>query len=286
VSGKTVIPFPGKFQSGPRARAGATFGGEPGSGAFFAATLALAQIGKKKRTKLEKILSNNSDLPSGIAGPEGGDMFEDVTSQSNAQRLIIADDHVLFSDALASLIRNKWPSWIVDHVPSLMDLRSHLKAGNRYDIILLDLRMPGMSGPQSIAPVLEFSGETKVILMSGLATASEINAAFNEGVAGFIPKSESGENFLLALKQLIDAEPGQPLRSAPNEMDAGQLSKLSPRELDTARFMAQGLSNKEIAKELGISPATVKVYSKSIIMKFGVRNRTEFAGEAIRLGLV
>lgn len=214
--------------------------------------------------------------------------LRDGLSQSawSPNHLLVADDHALFADALCSLIQMHWPDCVVSHVADAHELFEALSTCTSLDGILLDLRMPGMEAASNIERIVEGAGGVPVILMSGLATASEISEAFDMGISEFIPKSRTGSDLVKILIEVL-GRGGMPLDRSPEGASADQiLARLSRRELETARRMARGQSNKEIALSLNISPETVKVYSKSILKKFSVRNRTEFAIEAVRRGLV
>jgi DNA-binding NarL/FixJ family response regulator len=214
--------------------------------------------------------------------------LRDGLSQSawSPNHLLVADDHALFADALCSLIQMHWPDCAVSHVADAHELFETLSTYTDLDGVLLDLRMPGMETASSIQRIVEGAGGVPVILMSGLATASEISEAFDVGIAEFIPKSRTGNDLVAVLIDVL-GRGGMPLDRSPESASADNiLATLSRREVETALHMARGQSNKEIALSLNISPETVKVYSKSILKKFSVRNRTEFAIEAVRRGLV
>jgi two-component system nitrate/nitrite response regulator NarL len=201
-------------------------------------------------------------------------------------RILLVDDHFLFADALKSMICARWPGCETVHVEHALDLECFRPFSQSFDIVLLDLRMPGMEEPEQIGRIVEMAGGAPVVLMSGLATGTEIDNAFRAGVSGFIPKSRPGDEFLDFVAGILSRDPNHRVVQPKFAQNDAVLSKLSPRETETARLMARGLSNKEIAVELQISPETVKVYTKSIMTKFSVRNRTEFAIEAVRRGIV
>lgn len=214
---------------------------------------------------------SHTPAPSGAAAP-------------TPLRLILADDHALFADALTIMLQKHWPACTVMHASDTETLLTLLEETEAVDAVLLDFRMPGMESPSSISDIVIAAAPCPVLLVSGLATAADVSRAFEAGVAGFAPKHGHSDALIAALSKVLKRDI-RPVESAPLlQTSHTRLIRLSPRELETANFLALGLSNKEIARRMGLSPETIKIYSKSIMTKFRVRNRTEFAMEFIRKG--
>lgn len=282
VSDCKIIPFPLRDLSTATDEGGCNHEPAPD----LASLHSLGDPDRWRRSRLYEVLKQKMLEEGGFVDQEFGRGRETWQPMLSPSKLLIADDHVLFADALSSLVSQRWPSCQIRHIVDANLIAAELEQAGGYDVILLDLRMPGMEGAQSVADIVEAARGAPVILMSGLATGAEISEAFRAGISGFIPKSRTGEDLVSLLSQaLMGEKPG----AMPDEIitDADEiLARLSPRERETALHMARGLSNKEIALFLGISPETVKIYTKSIMTKFSVRNRTEFAIEAMRRGLV
>lgn len=202
-------------------------------------------------------------------------------------RVLLADDHDLVRDALGALLLKDEPA--LDLVTA-RDLASALKAvgqNKSFDIIILDLRMPGMNGLKGAAQMMKAAGQTPVIIMSGNAQYNDVQAALRCGVRGFVPKTLAGKSLINAVRLVVSGEIYVPMEfmlqrgDNDNEQEGG----LTVRETDVLYELRKGLSNKEIARELKIAETTVKLHLRSISEKLNARNRTDIVIRAIDTGL-
>jgi DNA-binding NarL/FixJ family response regulator len=197
-------------------------------------------------------------------------------------KILIADDHPLFRKALRQ---------VLEHLLPQSELAC-FEAANRsqvfdqlereeWDLILLDLCMPGMNGLPELIALRAAAPATPVVIVSSLEDTAIIRQAINCGVAGYVPKSSPPEVLSAAMKTVLEggvyipcemASGGAPL---PGGKTAKDFDPLTPRQLAVLSLLAAGKSNKQIARELSISDLTVKVHMTTIFRKLGVATRTQ-----------
>lgn len=202
-------------------------------------------------------------------------------------QVIVADDHALIRELLERQLRELDPDLQVFHAGNLHEVLEVTQRGDRLDLVLLDLRMPGMNGLAGLQAVRRARPDVPVAILSGQYDAQTIREAMQAGAAGFLPKTMRAVGMLNALRLILAGErylpesvlgsgdPSQPGTSP----DANAAPELSRRERDVVRMLPRGLTNKEMALELGIEEVTVALHLRSIYRKLDVRNRTQ----AVRL---
>jgi DNA-binding NarL/FixJ family response regulator len=167
----------------------------------------------------------------------------------------------------------------------------------RPQVVLLDVRMPGMSGLQAAQAILAENGPTKVIMLTTFDEDEVIDVALRAGVTGFLLKSSPPEQLVAAVRaaaegrgaldpgivpRVIDRYAAVPQPPAP---DPG-LARLTPRETDVLRLVAGGHNNAEIAAALYLGETTVKTHLGRVLDKLGLRDRAQAIAYAYRSGLV
>ncbi|MDR3511929.1 MAG: response regulator transcription factor [Caulobacteraceae bacterium] len=196
-------------------------------------------------------------------------------------RLVIADDHDLVRDALCELVRRGDPHGVVATAGSLDGVVEVLRNQPEFDLLLLDLVMPGIHGVSSIVRFVEENAGKKVVLMSGQASSVDIVRAMRGGVRGFIPKTLAGTALVSALR-LIDV--GETYFPANLFVVGGRAQpELSLREQEVVAELRRGRTNKEIAKHLDLDEVTVKSTLRSAGVKLGARGRTDIALKSLKL---
>lgn len=211
-----------------------------------------------------------------------------------AIRLVLSDDHPIVLDGLEQIFRLESDCQVVarcrDGDETLRAVRRE-----RPDVLVLDVRMPGMDG---LAVLRELKAEelgVRVVLLTAALEEEQLVAALRLGVAGVVLKEMAPERLVEAVREVHAGgrwfDPGSVQRAldrlvereAQSE-DGGQ--KLTPRELEVARMVAQGLRNRAIAERLFISEGTVKIHLHNIYEKTGVDGRLELAVYAQKKGWV
>jgi two-component system nitrate/nitrite response regulator NarL len=208
--------------------------------------------------------------------------------------ILIADDHELVGEML-KLTLEREPGTRVTVVRSFDD--AFRVAGTKrtgevicFDLILLDMRMPGMNGLSGLRRMRALVGELPVGVISGLLTPAEARQVMAEGAAGFVPKTLPVNELVGAVRRMAAGErfvPGFLMVSESNASVARRseavpgVSGLTPRERDVLEELIQGWTNKQIAQNLGVSEVTVKTHLIGLFRKIGAKNRAD----AVRIAL-
>ena len=196
------------------------------------------------------------------------------------QRVIVADDHPLFREALSLALRQALGDVIIDQAGDMDELQRALSTQETADLVLLDLHMPGVQGFSALVYLRAHHPELPVCLISANNNAAVIQRALDHGAAAFIPKSASVDEISQVLETVLAGEIWQPHESvtgsAGDVLDVAQrLGDLTPQQFRVLMMLADGLLNKQIAFELDISEATVKAHMTAIFRKLDVSNRTQ-----------
>ncbi|WP_209880316.1 LuxR C-terminal-related transcriptional regulator [Azospirillum soli] len=221
--------------------------------------------------------------------------------------VLIADDHLLFRDGLRRLLSQFNENMTFFEASSFDDVRRLCDAGTEFDLILLDLGMPGWTGFSALGDIHQRLPRALLVVVSGSEKRSDLLAALENGAAGYIPKSSSAKVLLGALQLVLAGGvylPEQAIRGdrvadfagAPataagiraddpfSQLAGGAGDQLTPRQREVLTRLRDGKSNKQIAHELGLTEGTVKVHVTAILRHLGVRNRTQAAITANGLG--
>jgi DNA-binding NarL/FixJ family response regulator len=154
------------------------------------------------------------------------------------------------------------------------------------DLVLLDLRMPGMSGLACLDAIREKYPKLKVVVLSAFSDQEHVRSAFERGAAAYIVKSVSPLDLPSAIRQVFEATVFQSFRVVTNPSDdSSPVHGLTEREAEMLKALARGLSNSAIGKEFWVTEQTVKFHLRNIYRKLGVANRTEAARFAYDSGL-
>jgi DNA-binding NarL/FixJ family response regulator len=218
-----------------------------------------------------------------------------------AMNVLIADDHLLFRDGLRRLLAQFDADMTFFEASTYDEVRALCDGTRPFDLILLDLGMPGWTGFSALGDIHAGLPKALLVVVSGSEKRSDLLAALENGAAGYIPKSSSAKVLLGALQLVLAGGiylPEQAIRGGDrvDQMQGGygggaagdQVEdsaalgngggdQLTPRQRDVLARLRDGKSNKQIAHELGLTEGTVKVHVTAILRHLGVRNRTQAA---------
>ncbi|RLV58584.1 DNA-binding response regulator [Parashewanella curva] len=191
---------------------------------------------------------------------------------------ILVDDHPLFRQALSAVLVQKLSDEqsdiAVHEAESIAELSIKLKT-SQPDLILLDLNLPDSQGFETLISLKFDYPAIAVVVISGQEDASTVKQAVQLGASGFLPKSTSVEQMVLALKDVLNGKIWLPEQYQSPEPCASKLTNLTPRQHKILAMFAKGMLNKQVAFELGLSEATVKAHATAIYQKLGVNTRTQ-----------
>lgn len=199
-----------------------------------------------------------------------------------AHKIVIVDDHPLFRDALDQALQTALDVACIRQAGSLDDFTALLENDSDIDVVLLDLNMPGVRGFSGLLFLRAQHPEIPVVIISATEDPAAIRRAMGFGASGFVPKSQPIENIRSAVQTVLDGgvwtPPGTDLsKTQPGEDEdlVARLSSLTPQQVRVLMMLGEGLLNKQIAYELGVSEATIKAHVSAILQKLSVDSRTQ-----------
>jgi DNA-binding NarL/FixJ family response regulator len=200
-------------------------------------------------------------------------------------RVLVADDHPVVRHGVMANLKPQGDMTVVaeagDGVEALALIKEHLP-----DVVLLDLRMPGMDGLDVITEVSTSKLPSKVIVMTTFESEEDVHRAMKAGARGYLLKDSSQEEILDAIRRVSLGETYLPARIVQKVAEGLRKPELSPREIEVLQCVAAGKSNKEIGAQLYIAEGTVKTHVKNLLEKLAVVGRTGAIREAVHRGLV
>lgn len=199
--------------------------------------------------------------------------------------ILIADDHPLFRSALRQAVTLGLGSDVrLVEVASIAELETHLGDKSDWDLVLLDLNMPGAYGFSGLVLLRGQYPQIPVVMVSAQEEAAVVVKSREFGASGFIPKSSTLEQIQDAVQKVLDGEVWWPPQafekvdvSAEAKAASEGLASLTPQQFRVLTMVCEGLLNKQIAYELSVSEATIKAHVTAIFRKLGVRTRTQAA---------
>ena len=210
-------------------------------------------------------------------------------------RVLIADDHTVLRDTLRLLLEMNGEVEVVGEAADgrqAIDMAEQLKP----DVVLMDTAMPGLNGIEATVQIRKRLPRTRVLVLSGYGHEDQVRAALRAGASGYVLKSSSSEELLLAIRTVNQSNTylsqalaeGDRLRSylVNSDTKAKGEASLSAREREVLQLIAEGYTNRAIAERLFISVKTVEAHKEHIVQKLGVRGSAELIRYAIRKGLI
>lgn len=207
-------------------------------------------------------------------------------------KLLVVDDHALFREGLKLLLTGLEPQARLQEAGDLVQALK-LADGADFDLILLDLKLPGPHGLDALESLRDASAGVPIVVLSGEDDPAVVRAAIERGAMGFIPKSSTPEVLIQALRLVLARGVYLPPLAlgarAAVALPAGsaeiKLPGITERQMDVLRCVIRGKPNKVIARDLDISEGTVKLHLSAVFRALGAHNRTEAVYAAAKLGL-
>lgn len=211
-------------------------------------------------------------------------------------RLVIIEDHPLYADALGAILEGVDEIGSIEHVTDKSGFEGLLADPRTIDLVLLDLTLPDLDARDVLSRFQTVRPDVPVVIISGDSDPSTIARMLNLGARGFIPKTTKAGVLVGALKLVLAGgtyvppsavtgvyrDRGEGLAEAPAGFGDPAFARLTPRQRMVIAMLAEGCSNKEIARRLDISIATVKLHVNAILKAIDAQNRTEAALRFLR----
>lgn len=204
---------------------------------------------------------------------------------------VIADDHPLFRGALREAIAGTGDVAAIHEAGDFESAKALLLANEDVDLVLLDLAMPGASGLSGLISLRGIHATVPMVVISAHDDPATIRRALDLGASGFISKSASMEEIRSAIQSVLAGDIASPVgidlgvERDPEVSDLiRRLQTLTPQQTRVLGMLAEGLLNKQIAYELGVSEATIKAHVSAILQKLGVDSRTQAVILLSRIG--
>jgi DNA-binding NarL/FixJ family response regulator len=208
-----------------------------------------------------------------------------VNITGNRIRVICVDDHPLIRKGIASILANEPDMELVGEAAD-GQAAVDLFHSEQPDVVLLDLRMPGMGGVEAARTIRGAAPNARIIALTSYDGDQEIFRALEAGVRGYLLKEMVHNEVVGAIRTVYAGG-----RSVPEEVnrriaDAVPKQALTPREVEVLELVAAGLGNKEIASQLGTASGTVKMHVQSVLEKLGAADRTHAVTIALKRGIL
>lgn len=210
-------------------------------------------------------------------------------------KVLLADDHVLFREGIRFVLADLAPEALeVTEVGTFAQVEAAIRRGPDFDLVLLDLHMPGADGIAGVQAVRRAAPAAPVVVLTASENPRHVRQAIEAGVRGYIAKASSSESMIEGIRKVLAGETYLSphiefaMRAAEEARSPAAdtlLSQLTPRQVDVLSMLRKGKSNKEIGRELNLAEITVKMHVTAILRAFGVQNRTQAAILADQLGL-
>lgn len=209
-------------------------------------------------------------------------------------KVLIADDHALFRDGLSMNLEQIDPDTVVFQAGSFSQALKIIDDEKKLDLVIVDLDMPDMPWEEGIGELRKKANGARFVVISATEDSKSIRRAMENGVSGYIPKRSDSKIMTGALKLVLDGGTYLP----PSILDSGSSSNSQPgeprakgktltnRQSQVLELVAKGMSNKQIAYEMGVSEATVKLHINALLRSIGATNRTQAVVTAQKMGLI
>ncbi|MFC3161185.1 response regulator [Chryseobacterium arachidis] len=204
--------------------------------------------------------------------------------------IVIVDDHPIVIEGLKIMLKNQPLFHISQTFNKGSEVLGFIKS-NEVDILLLDITLPDISGIQLCEDIKKISPKTSVIMFSNRSERSIIMQCIQNGASGYLLKNVSMDELMACFKgalsgNIVFCSETKEIISKPSQQELGALPRLTKREKEILRFLAQGKTSSQIADELCLSPLTVDTHRKNLLQKFGAKNSVEIVNIALKHNII
>jgi DNA-binding NarL/FixJ family response regulator len=200
-------------------------------------------------------------------------------------RVLTVDDHPLLSEGIAAIIRSQ-PDLLLAGAASTGGEAIRIFREVRPDVVLMDLRLPDMSGIDSLIAIRHEFPDARIIMLTTFEGDADIHRALQAGAFGYLLKSMPPRNLIDTIRQVHAGKRRIPPEIAAHIAEYFGEDALTEREIEVLRYVAGGNRNRDIGQRLFISEETVKVHIRHIMEKLGASDRTQAVAIAVRRGIV
>jgi DNA-binding NarL/FixJ family response regulator len=239
---------------------------------------------KRQHVSLSRDVGHNPERKSWTASLTKEEPLA-TTKETGNIRILVVDDHPVVRAGLVSML-SSIPGLTVSGAASTGEEALQLIDREQPDVLLLDLRMPGMTGIELLNAIRTKPLVPKALVLTSYESDEEIYRAIEAGAQGYLLKSTPQAEIVTAIQAVHSGRHHIPPRIAARLAERMVRSALTQRELEILEMVVRGLTNKQIGNALGISENTARNHINSIIRKLDVSGRTEAATAAIQQGLV
>ena len=200
-------------------------------------------------------------------------------------RILNVDDHPLLNEGIAAIINDQPDMQLVAQATSGRDAIEKFR-GNHPDVTLMDLRLPDMSGIDTMIAIRTDFSEARIIMLTTFEGDVEIQRALGAGARGYVLKNMPPKDLVAVIRQVHAGKKRIPSEVAARLAEHLGEENLTSREIEVLRYAAEGNRNRDIGEKLFISEETVKVHIKHIMEKLGASDRTQAVAIALRRGII
>jgi DNA-binding NarL/FixJ family response regulator len=209
-----------------------------------------------------------------------------TTNPPEKIRLLIVDDHPIVRDGLVAILHEGEPD--LEVVGEAGDGKEAVTAWRnlRPTVTIMDLQLPGLTGVEAIQAIRREDPGALILVLTTFDGDADIQRALEAGARGYLLKSVRRAILIEAVRAVAAGERYLPPTTAARLVEAMEAERLTAREFDVLRLLAQGERNREIADTLGLAEPTVKIHVNNLLRKLQAKDRTEAAVIALKRGLI
>jgi len=206
-------------------------------------------------------------------------------SQTTKTKVLVADDHLVLRLGLVTLINDQPDLQVVGQAGSGQELLTLFRS-QKPDVVVMDLRMPGLSGADTIAGLVQEEPNARILVLTIHKGDDAVYTALRAGARGYLLKDVSSQEVVAAIRAVAAGEQCIPPMIAARLAERMLKGDLTAGEMDVLRLIGQGLSNKEIGDRLHIAPDTAKKRISALLAKLGTSDRTRAVTLALERGII